>query len=277
VTSSPTLPSRVQVPGAALAYRIEGPVDAPVMVLAHGLGADLRMWEDCAAEFARNYRVLRFDLRGHGRSSTPPGRYSADALAQDAIALLDELRLGRVHFVGNCLGARLGLQLALRYGNRLESLVLCGVDSAIAGDGLPESARDIPLRDLDAVVQPSLERWVTAGFRRTHPEQVEALRSMIQQTRVAGWFGGAAVLSEGLQGPRGDRPSLPLLVISARERSDPHANTWPWMESFGGRWTTVRPAGQLVNFEQPGLFNTALREFLATCGGRVARSNLEVS
>ncbi|RYZ02514.1 MAG: alpha/beta fold hydrolase, partial [Comamonadaceae bacterium] len=88
---------RCNVPGAALAWRLDGPADAPVVMLGNSLAADLSMWDGNLPALTARFRVLRYDTRGHGGSSTPPAPYTLPQLADDAIALLDALRIDQVH------------------------------------------------------------------------------------------------------------------------------------------------------------------------------------
>src|SRR5690349_4108982 len=106
-------------------HRLEGPDDAPVVMFANSLGTTLEMWDDQAAALAGRYRVLRFDMRGHGRSPVPPGPYTVDELAADALALLDRLGIARVMLCGLSLGGAVGMTIAVREPERLDRLVLC--------------------------------------------------------------------------------------------------------------------------------------------------------
>ncbi len=106
-------------------HRLEGPEGAPVVMFSNSLGTTLEMWDDQAAALADRYRVLRFDTRGHGRSPVPPGPYTVDDLADDALELLDQLGIERVAFCGLSLGGAIGMTLALKAPERLERLVLC--------------------------------------------------------------------------------------------------------------------------------------------------------
>lgn len=89
---------------ATLAYTIDGPINAPVLVLSNSLGTDHTLWDKQLPAFAARFRVLRYDARGHGQSSVPAGPYRIADLGRDVLALLDALGLGRVHFCGLSMG-----------------------------------------------------------------------------------------------------------------------------------------------------------------------------
>ncbi len=99
--------------GCRLAYRFDGPEDAPVLVLSNSIGTTLRMWEGQIAELAQRHRVLRHDLRGHGASDAPTGAYSFDRLGGDVIELLDALSIDTVAFCGLSLGGFIGQWLGI--------------------------------------------------------------------------------------------------------------------------------------------------------------------
>ncbi|MBA2965008.1 MULTISPECIES: alpha/beta fold hydrolase [Ramlibacter] len=123
------LEGRCNVPGAAIGWRLQGPADAPVLMLGNSLAADANMWDSNLPALTGRFRVLRYDMREHGGSSTPPRPYTMELLADDATALLDSLRIDQVHCVGVSLGGGAAQQLAARYSARITSVVLCATMS----------------------------------------------------------------------------------------------------------------------------------------------------
>jgi pimeloyl-ACP methyl ester carboxylesterase len=111
------------------------------LVLIHGLGANLAFWYmGIARRLARQYRVIMYDLRGHGRSSMPPSGYSLPDMAHDLRSLLDHLEVDRAHVVGHSFGARVGLYFTLAHQERVRTLtaadtqVRCLQDQVRLGD-----------------------------------------------------------------------------------------------------------------------------------------------
>ena len=113
----------INVGGTEIAYELSGPAGAPVILLSHCFCADHVFW-DPHLEACAGFRVLRYDTRGHGRSSRPPGPYTLDQLAGDVIGVMDGLKISQVHFVGVSMGGMIGQTLALAYPERLHSLAL---------------------------------------------------------------------------------------------------------------------------------------------------------
>jgi 3-oxoadipate enol-lactonase len=91
---------KVDANGIATRYELEGPADAPVVALSHSLAANLHLWDAQAAALADRYRVLRYDIRGHGGSAAPAGPYTLEQMADDLHGLLGALGIARTHFVG---------------------------------------------------------------------------------------------------------------------------------------------------------------------------------
>lgn len=260
---------RMNVPGAAIAYRLEGPEEAPVLMLGNSLAADLSMWDDNVASFTRHWRVLRYDMRGHGASSTPPGPYTMAQLADDAIALLDALRLQRVHFLGLSLGGMVGQQLAARYPNRIASLVLCATmaeQPAPAAWG--ERMATVRRAGLLAIVEPTLARWFTADWRQSNPDAVSKVREMILETRSEGYIGCGSAIAELSQSALLARINTPCLVMAAEHDSTATPALAKDMAASiaGARLQVVPGAAHLLNIEQAHAFHTGVSEFLAGVG-----------
>jgi pimeloyl-ACP methyl ester carboxylesterase len=114
--------AQLTVNGIKLAYEIHG--DGPPLLFIHGLGSCREDWEYQAAEFARAYRVICFDLRGHGASDKPAGPYSIQMFADDAAALLRELGIGHAHVVGISMGGAVAFQLTLDHPQLVQTLTV---------------------------------------------------------------------------------------------------------------------------------------------------------
>jgi 3-oxoadipate enol-lactonase len=233
---------------------VEGPRDGPVVVLSASLGSDLRMWDaQAAALAATGYRVVRYDHRGHGRSPAPAGPYTMDQLAADALALLDRLGAGRVHWAGLSLGGMVGMWLAEQAPERLDRLVLC-CTSAKLGPRAMWDDRIATVRAGGTATQakPAARRWLTDGFRAAHPEAVALAEEMVTGASDEGYLGCCAAirdmdLTEGL-------PSItaPTLVIAgAQDKSTPPDHAERIVTAVpGARLVVLDPGAHLVAVER---------------------------
>lgn len=267
--------SRTNVPGAALAYRLDGRHDAPTVMFAHSLAADMRMWDENVCAFAEAYQVLRYDTRGHGLSSTPPAPYTAALLADDAVALLDALRIERVHFVGSSLGGIVGQHLAARYPNRLNSLSLCNTASQRSDvKSLDERIASVRAGGMGAVVDGTIERWFTPAFIRNSPDTIAWVREMVLNTRVNGFVGCAGAVRDMSQASMLSQINIPTLIITGREDRTATVEAARAMQARvrNSELCIVPDAAHLPNIEQPNAFNAAVLGFLSRTA-RTARSS----
>ena len=120
---------KVKVNGIHINYRIDGPEGAPWVTMSNSLATTHRMWDAQMDAFTKQYRVLRYDKRGHGETDVAPGPYSFELLADDVLALLDALQITQTHFVGLSMGGMTGMTMALRRTSVLSTLVLCDTTS----------------------------------------------------------------------------------------------------------------------------------------------------
>jgi pimeloyl-ACP methyl ester carboxylesterase len=115
----------IDVAGAAIGYRIDGPAGAPLFVLANSLGTNFTMWDPQMPSLAARFRVLRYDSRGHGVSTVGNIPYTLERLAGDVLALLDHVREPVAHFCGLSVGGMVGMWLGARAASRIDRLILC--------------------------------------------------------------------------------------------------------------------------------------------------------
>src|SRR5258706_13632822 len=113
--------------GAAVHHYVDaGARDKPALLFANGLGTDLRMWDPLVPLLAGDFRLIRYDTRGHGLSEAPPPPYSASDLAGDVAGLLDALNVGAAVICGLSAGGVVGPQVSLAFPGRGRGALLCG-------------------------------------------------------------------------------------------------------------------------------------------------------
>jgi 3-oxoadipate enol-lactonase len=211
-------------------YEITGPPGSPVLVLAGPLGSTLDIWQPHVESLAEQFRVLRYDHRGHGRSPVPSGPYTIADLGGDVLALLDRLDIERAAFCGLSLGGMAGIWLAAHSPKRVSSLVLCST-SAHYDDHGPWIDREASVRwvGTSGLAPQIVASWFTPNWAAAHPEVVEQTIQMISKTSDEGYCAccGAIATWDGrrLLG----RIDTPTLVIGASQDVGtpitPHAKT----------------------------------------------------
>lgn len=199
----------------ATRYTVDG--NGPPLLMIHGVGARLENWDGVAAILARNFKVARFDLRGHGQSSKVPGPYSLDLFADDAVALLDHLGIARAHVAGHSLGGMIAVTLGRKYPERVDRLAVL---SAAAGRTEEERKKVMERIALIAAgipgdhFQNSLARWFTDEFRSANPELMEQYAARNRENDPACYAAAYTVLATGEVAPDLAHVKAPTLVAT---------------------------------------------------------------
>ena len=245
-------------------YRLEGREDRPVLMLSHSLGQDHGMWDAQAAALADHFRILRYDIRGHGASGVTPGDYRIEQLGADALALADALRIERFAFCGLSLGGMIGLWLAANAPARVSATVLANTSAKADGPGMEARRRTVLSEGMAAVADTVMGRFFSPAALATGGPVVDTSRRVLLATDPVGYAGCCAAIRDmdqigalgAIQTPAliisGDLDiSLPWTGHSAElARQLPHARI------------LHLPAAHLSNLGTPRAFTGALLDFL---------------
>lgn len=233
---------------------VEGPEDAPVVVLSDSLGSMLTVWDPQIPALTEHFRVVRYDLRGHGASPVPPGPYEIDDLGADLLGLLDRLEIERPHLCGLSLGGMVSMWVAAHAPERVSRLVLC-CSSAYFGspEGWLDRAATVRRHGTAAVADTVVGRWFTPGFSVRNAKWVAQMRSMIAATPAEGYASCCEVVAK-----TDLRPSLPsiaaptLVIAGAEDPAVPLEQAEQLARSIpGARLAVVQDAAHLANVERP--------------------------
>jgi 3-oxoadipate enol-lactonase len=249
---------------ARIHYALEGQSGAPVLVFSNSLGANYSMWDPQVREFRSQFRVLRYDPRGHGQSCSTPGPYSMEQLAKDVIALLDALELDRVHFCGLSMGGMVGMWLGVNAPERIHKLALCNTGAKI---GTPEgwNARidAVQKNGMKSVASATVERWFTPAFREKAPATVASIQKMLEEANAEGYAGCAAAVRDFDFREQVSKIRLPTLVIAgAHDPGTPPSDGRFLAQQIPGARYAELNAAHLSNIEDQDRFNNELEAFL---------------
>lgn len=241
------------------------PADAPTVVLSNSLGTTHRMWDKQVPELSRQFRVVRYDTRGHGRSPVPPGPYAIDDLTDDVVALLDRLKLERVHFVGLSLGGMTAMRFAVREPGRVDRLVLICTSAHLGPEsGWHQRAATVREHGSRAVASVVVGRWYTQPWRRAHPELAAAAEDMVAATPAEGYASCCEAIAAMNQIADLSQLEVPTLAIAgAEDPVTPPEHLELIVEQVkNGRLLTVMNAAHLANDEQPATILAAIVDHL---------------
>ena len=248
-------------------FHVEAGQGEPV-VLVHAIGCDHRMWDSLAAALAPDHRVVRVDVRGHGRSPVPAGEYSLEALAGDVLAVLDELRIDKAHWVGLSMGGMIGQAFAIHHPGRLGRLVLANTTSSYGPDG-PKTweARMKAVREggMAAIAELVMQRYFSDDFRASHRDVVARVKERVLTTPAAGYVSCCAAIRD-LDFSR-DLPSIharTLVIAGGLDAGTPVAMSEAIATKIpGSQLAVIAQAAHLSAVEAPDEFNSLVRNFLA--------------
>lgn len=255
----------IEVNGTRLCYRLEGPEEADAVVLSNSLGTSLEMWDAQMPALRDRFRVLCYDSRGHGRSAAPAGDYTIDLLAADALGLMDLLGIERAHFVGVSKGGMVGQLLAARHGGRFKSLILCSTACHLPPAELwDERVRTARERGMAPLVDAVVERWFTAGFRKSGDAALEVVRRMILETPGEGYAGCCAAIRDmDLRDVIGGIRVPTLVVVGADDPATPPDKAREIRDRIrDAELEVIEDAAHLLNIEQPVVFNHLMIDFI---------------
>jgi len=258
---------RIKAKGIQMNYELSGRKDAPVVVLSHSLGSSLKMWDPQMEALEPHFKVVRYDTRGHGGTEAPAGAYTLEQLGEDAISLFNALGIDTVHWVGISMGGMIGQGLALNHTNRLQSLTLCDTAATIPKEAQPiwqeriDTAHD---KGMQALVEPTLERWFTPSFLRQNPQILALIRKQFLSTPVKGYIGCIEAIRKLNYLDRLSEIKMPtLIIVGEDDPGTPVAASEAIHERIINSKLVVLPSARhFSNVEQPEAFNAALMKFL---------------
>ena len=248
-------------------YEVTGPASAPVVMLANSLGTDLHLWDAQAGALASVYRVLRYDMRGHGATDVGPVSEGTtiDRLADDALALLDALEIGRVHFCGLSIGGMVAQRAAAKAPERVASVALCDTAMQIGPPAVwDDRIAAVEQGGMAAVVDGVLARWFTPQTHAARPTDVRGTRNVLLRTPAAGYIACArAVRDADLRADAAAIRCPALVIVGDQDPATPPSSAAALHAAVrGSRLEVIAGAAHLSNVEQPAAFNAALLAFL---------------
>lgn len=248
------------------AYEVTGPVDAPVVALIHGLGLCRRVWDGVLPDLAA-FRVVNYDLYGHGKSARPPlPAVSLRVFADQLAGLLAHAGVARAHVVGFSIGGMINRRFALDYPDRVASLVILNSphDRGDGQDAVEARAKTVREQGAMSTMDAALERWFTPAHQSGKlADQVVGWR---RQVDPDGYSGAAWVLAHGVRELISPDPpiSAPTLVMTCENDSGstPEMSEAISAEIAGARLNVIPRLKHLGLMEAPDLFARPIQDFL---------------
>lgn len=248
---------------------IDGDADAPPLVLSNSLGTTLEMWAPQVEEFAKTYRVIRYDTRGHGGSVATSGPYTVEGLGRDVLSILDALQIPTTAFCGVSMGGHTGLWLGAHAGERLQSLAACN-SAACIGTFQAWQERAAAVRQggsgaMQALADSAPGRWFSPAFVQAQPATVQVVQAVLAGISPEGYASCCQALAlSDLRADLGRIKVRTLLVAGALDPVTTVADAHAMQADIADAHTVVLPASHLSNLEAPPAFNRAILDFLSS-------------
>jgi 3-oxoadipate enol-lactonase len=252
------------IKGAKFHYEFEGPAGAPALVLSNSLASALTMWDPQWKALTQQYRVLRYDQRGHGQTAVTPGPYSTETLARDCLALMDALKIQRAHFCGLSMGGACGQWIGANAPERIDRLILSNTASKFGTpDVWNQRIASVKNGGMQAVADATMERWFTAGFRQKSPEAVAGIKKTLLATKPEGFMACCEGLRETDLQQAITAIKRPTMVIAGTHDpgTPPAAGQFISKQIAGAKYVELN-AAHLANVEVPTEYTKTVLDFL---------------
>jgi 3-oxoadipate enol-lactonase len=258
----------VTINGYELAYSLHGHRNRPVVVLSHALATNMDIWAYQVPLLAHRFRVLLYDLRGHGESAAPGASYKIEELASDVAALLDHLQIPQAAFVGLSIGGMIGQVFALQYPEKLSALVLCSTGSRTeqqAKTTIDERIKKVRSEGLQSQVTSTLHRWFSSNFVAEAPAIMAWVSDQIVATSVDGYTGcGRAIQGLDVTDALSEIQTRTLVIPGEQDLGFPEKLSRAIQQKIANSdLVLLQGAAHLGNVEQAHAFNEILVEFLS--------------
>jgi 3-oxoadipate enol-lactonase / 4-carboxymuconolactone decarboxylase len=259
-------------------YRLDGRDDRPVVMLSHSLGQDHSMWDPQAVDLGNHFRVLRYDIRGHGASDVTPGDYSVELLGRDALGIAAALGIEQFAFCGLSLGGMIGQWLALNAAEKITALVLANTSPQPDAQGMETRRKTVLQSGMAAVEETVMGRFFSPRMLSENPPVVAASRRVLRGTDPVGYAGACAAVRDTDMTAQlaGIKPHT-LVISGDLDVSLPwKGHSEVLASSIPEPHVVHLKTAHLSNLEMPRSFSAALHAFLATEQADVLESGMGV-
>jgi 3-oxoadipate enol-lactonase len=254
------------MPVVTLVSSLEGPDDAPVLMLGNPIGTTRDVWSHQVPVLSRHFRIVRFEPRGHGapgaQSPDPEGPYTIAELGADVLAVANSRGIERFAYAGVSLGGMTGIWLAANAPERITSLAVCC--AALTALPSPQSWHDraalVRSKGMAPLAEMVVPRWFTPAFLAREPEAVATVVAMLTGTSPEGYAGcGEAIAALDLRPLLAD-VRAPTLVLSGAEdvAAPPSVGAYTARAIPGARLAVIQAASHFAHYERPGPVTDAL-------------------
>lgn len=253
----------IQSNGCTLNVVVDGNPHAPALIMSSSLGTDHSMWSPQVEPLAKHFRLVRYDRRGHGKSSVPQRPYSMEMLGRDVLSIMDGLGIERASWCGLSIGGMVGQWLGANAPERFDRLILCNTSSYYADKNVwAERINAITAGGMDAIAPGVITRWFTPGFIAREPQTVARLQALVRSTPVEGYLGCSEAIRDMDHREILHKIAVPTLVIAGRHDMGTTVENAEFIrDRIRGSKMIVLDAAHISNVEQAETFTAEVLGF----------------
>ena len=254
-----------------VSYTDEGPDNAPVIILIHGFPLNKSMWNKQVEVLIETYRVIAYDVRGHGNSTSGTDDFTIELFVTDLIRLMDALKIEKAMLCGLSMGGYIALSAVENFPKRFGALILC--DTNCIAD-TPE-AKGKRMISIESIQKNGLEQYANESLANlfapesfvTNKEKIALVKEMIRGTSVQSLSNTLIALSKRKETCAGlVTIHIPVLIVVGKEDkiTPPEAALLMQKKIKGSKLNIIEHAGHLSNIENSYEFNSQLRKFISS-------------
>jgi len=263
---------KIIVNNLTVSYNDEGPDDAPVIVFIHGFPLNKSMWDAQVEELENNYRVIAYDIRGHGVSDSGSEDFTIDLFVSDLLGLMEALKIDKTVLCGFSMGGYIALNAIENHPRLFDALVLC--DTNCTAD-LPD-AKAKRMKAIESIRKSGVEKYADESIHKlfapesfaTMKDEIADVREMIIKTSeesLCNTLHALSVRSETCEKLSGITVPV-LIMVGRKDKITPPSVAQLMHEKIRSSGIhIIGHAGHLSNLENPYDFNDQLRKFLESC------------
>jgi 3-oxoadipate enol-lactonase/4-carboxymuconolactone decarboxylase len=236
----------------------------PPLLLLNSVGCELTLW-DAAMPYLKGFRVLRMDMRGHGESDSPPGDYTLDQIAADALAVLDAAGVDKAAVCGLSLGGMAAMTLALNAPTRVSALILACTSAHMDRQTWDTRIATVRSQGMAAITDAVMMRFFSEEFRRDHTGEVDAIRARFLALDADGYAGCCAAIRDMNLLDRIAHITAPTLIITgSKDVATPFEGHGSEIRKhIAQAAVTMMPVGHIAPVERPDVFAALVTDFLS--------------
>jgi 3-oxoadipate enol-lactonase/4-carboxymuconolactone decarboxylase len=254
----------LQAAGARLYWRCDGADDRPALLLGNSIGTDHSLWDPVMPALMRSFRVLRFDMRGHGASDAMPGEYRIEDLARDALLVADAAGAKRFHYAGISLGGMIGMWLGAHAPARLDKLVLANTSAYFGPEGWVARIAAVKSGGMAAIADMAMSRFFTPAFIAAAGPLFATAKRNLMTVDAAGYIGCCAAIRDMDQRDAlASITAATLVIAGTRDQATPPAQGKALAATIKGANYAELPCAHIPTLESPADFADTLIGFLA--------------